>query len=242
MPSCRAVSDVWSMKIEASYPAWLYPGKEKSWHCAWRSIKACPEMISVASRCKKLPVPHCAPGQWLNQTDFIQEHRVLSLSPFSPVLGESLKKILNSYEIEHLLVYSMELKDSGTERCKKSNLSCLIEAFWCVLIPTPSHGKSAGSLAWRLSTSFFGLVLFFLPDLVSTCRSYFLFLTFKHLSQLFILSQPERYEKIQPNPNSSFSLIAAATFISIFHLRKFNMVLHRSHERKVSVSHCSVSH
>lgn len=93
-------------------------------------------------------------------------------------------------------------------------VGCLINAFWCVLIPTPSHGKSAGSLAWRLSTSSFGVVLSFLfpPDLISTCRSYFLFLMLKHLSQLFILSLQERHEKTPTKPKLLFFSNCSSNF------------------------------
>lgn len=64
--------------------------------------KACEEMFSVAFRCKRLPVPHCAPVQWVKQTVFIQEWSLQRLSPFLLYLeSHRLKAILHSYETEH---------------------------------------------------------------------------------------------------------------------------------------------
>lgn len=144
MPSCRAVSDVWSVKTEASYPVWLYAGREKSWCCAWRSILSvsrndlCGFQVQKAA-CAPLCSRTVAKPDW-----FYSGAQSAEPESFSPVLGESLRKILNSYEIEHLLVYSMELKDSDTERCKKSNSSWLCDRG--LLVCAHSHTKS-----WEIS-------------------------------------------------------------------------------------------
>lgn len=144
MPFYRTVSDVCSVKIEASYPAWLYAGREKSWHCAWRSSKSmCRNDLCGFQGEKAACAPLCsrtvAKPDW-----FYSGAQSAEPESFSPVLGESLKKTLHSCEIEHLLVYSVELKDSGTERCKKSNLGWLSDRG--LLLCAHSHTKS-----WEIS-------------------------------------------------------------------------------------------
>lgn len=56
--------------------------------CQEEHQKHVQKCFSVAFRCKRLPVPRCAPVQWVKQT-FYSGTQTAEAESFSPVLGES---------------------------------------------------------------------------------------------------------------------------------------------------------
>lgn len=167
MPSCRAAWDVRSVKIEASYPAWLCAGREKSWRYTWRSIKSMSRNYLCGFQVQKAA---CGPlcSRTVAKPDWCySEAQSAEPDSFSPVLGESRSWIPMKLSTCLPTAWNWRILVLGGAK-SQIWVGCLIEAFWCVLIPTPRHRKSAGSLTWRLSfwTCFFSFCfpqIWFLP-------------------------------------------------------------------------------